>query len=166
MEVNNSLDISHDQRTTILSLLDRHLPGTEAWVYGSRANWTARSHSDLDLVVFATNSQSSRVGALREAFEESNLPFRVDLFVWNDIPDSFRSNILVKHVVLVENSNDWDIWHRAIAWHYFIGVEEFTIANLQDGLSKPKYVTPVPKVHESIGRIKEKYSKAASHYEA
>lgn len=81
MEVTNAIDITRDQRITALSLLKRHLPDTTAWVYGSRMNTTAKSHSDLDLVVFAEKEQSSGVGAMREAFEESNLPFRVDLFV-------------------------------------------------------------------------------------
>ena len=54
-------------------------------------------------MVFATPEQNGRVGALREAFEESNLPFRVDLFVWDEVPESFRRNRLsAEHVVLVE----------------------------------------------------------------
>ena len=54
------------------------------------------------MVVFATPEQSSQVFALREAFEESNLPFRVDLFVWDDVPERFRKRIEAEHVVLVE----------------------------------------------------------------
>ena len=49
--------------------------------------------SDLDLVVFATPKQCRRVGDLREAFEESDLPFRVDLFVWDEIPENFRERV-------------------------------------------------------------------------
>lgn len=69
-------------------------------MYGSRAKWTARPQSDLDMVVFATPEQSSQVFGLREAFEESNLPFRVDLFVWDDVPERFRERIEAEHVVL------------------------------------------------------------------
>jgi type I restriction enzyme S subunit len=36
--------------------------------------------------------------------EESSLPFRVDLLVWDDIPESFRENIQRAYVVLVEES--------------------------------------------------------------
>ena len=78
---------------TLLELLERHLPNTGAWVYGSRAKWTSRPQSDLDLVVFATPEQNGRVSDLREAFEESNLPFRVDLFVWDAVPEQFRKHI-------------------------------------------------------------------------
>ena len=99
--VDQAIDISAEERDTIIALLQRHLPDTAAWVYGSRANWTSRPQSDLDLVVFATPEQRRQVGQLREAFEESNLPFRVDLFVWDEIPDSFREQIERQHIPVV-----------------------------------------------------------------
>ena len=102
MGIDGNIDITTEQRATVLALLKRHLPATTAWVYGSRAKWTARPHSDLDLVVFATPEQHNQVGALREAFEESNLPFRVELFVWDTVPESFREQIEAEHAVLVE----------------------------------------------------------------
>ena len=102
MGVDRPLDITADQRKTLLALLKRHLPNTTAWVYGSRVKWTARPQSDLDLVVFTKPEQERRVSELREAFEESNLPFRVDLFVWDAVPKQFRKEIEAEHVVLVE----------------------------------------------------------------
>ena len=107
-----AIDITAEQRKTVLALLARHLPNTTAWVYGSRVKWTSRPESDLDLVVFATPAQAGRVSDLREAFEESNLPFRVDLFVWDAVPEQFRKQIEAEHVVLVERrepnvSGEW-----------------------------------------------------------
>ena len=102
MGVDPPIDITTGQRKTILTLLERHLPGTAAWVYGSRAKWTSRPESDLDLVVFTVPGQGRQVGNLREAFEESDLPFRVDLFVWDEVPESFRKQIEAEHVVLAE----------------------------------------------------------------
>ena len=103
MGLDRPIDITTDQRKTVLALLASHLPNTTAWVYGSRVKWTARPESDLDLVVFATPEQTGRVSDLREAFEESNLPFRVDLFVWDEVPEQFRKQIEAEHVVLVES---------------------------------------------------------------
>ena len=100
MGVERTIDITAGQRKTILTLLERHLPGTEAWVYGSRAKWTSQPQSDLDLVVFAAPEQRRGVGNLREAFEESDLPFRVDLFVWDQVPETFREQIEAEHAVL------------------------------------------------------------------
>ena len=103
MEVAQAIDITAEQRSTVLALLERHLPGTKAWVYGSRAKWTSTPQSDLDLVVFSKPAQRRQVGDLREAFDESNLPFRVDLFIWSDVPRSFRQQIEAKHVVFRRN---------------------------------------------------------------
>ena len=101
MGMDGVIDITAKQRQTVLALLARHLPNTTVWVYGSRAKWTSRPQSDLDMVVFATPEQASRVSDLEEAFEESNLPFRVDLFVWDAVPDQFRKKIEREHVVLL-----------------------------------------------------------------
>ena len=103
--MNRTIDITSEQRETLLALLAKHLPDTTAWVYGSRVQWTARPQSDLDMVVFASPSQNSQVSALREALEESNLPFRVDLFVWDDVPESFRKHIKRDHVVFSDYLN-------------------------------------------------------------
>ena len=102
MGLDRPVDINAEQRKTVLVLLAKHLPNTTAWVYGSRVKWTSSPKSDLDLVVFATPEQAGQVSDLREAFEESNLPFRVDLFVWDDVPEQFRKTIEAEHVVLVE----------------------------------------------------------------
>ena len=59
--------------------------------------------SDLDLVVFATPEQGRRVGNLRDALEKSDLPFRVNLFSWEEAPKNFRKRIETERVVLVEN---------------------------------------------------------------
>lgn len=90
MAMDQAFDITPEQRESIISLLSTHLPDTEAWAYDSRVRWTSRPESDLDMVVFAKPEQARSMSDLREAFEESNLPFRVDLFVWDEVPESFR----------------------------------------------------------------------------
>ena len=112
MALNPAIDVTAEQRKTLLALLAKHLPNTAAWVYGSRAKWTSRPQSDLDMVVFAAPQQNGRVNDLREAFEESNLPFRVDLFVWDNTPEQFRKQIEAEHAVLVENGNQYAVAGR------------------------------------------------------
>lgn len=118
MGVNTSIDISAEQRRLLLDLIHQHLPNTPIWAFGSRVKWTTRSNSDLDLVAFATPQQAPQVSALKEAFEESNLPFRVDLLVWDKLPENFQRNIQECYVVLMEGkdveqglvmSSDWQI---------------------------------------------------------
>ncbi len=85
--------VSVDQWQELQRILETCLPGVTVWAFGSRVKGTARKNSDLDLVAFAEASQSPLVGQAREAFEESSLPFRVDLHVWSDLPESYQANI-------------------------------------------------------------------------
>ena len=100
MGVSKTIDMNPKARRTIKELLQRHLPGVTVWAYGSRVKWTARPDSDLDLVVFANQERRSNVANLREAFEESNLPFRVDVFIWNEMPEKFREEIREEYMVV------------------------------------------------------------------
>ena len=102
MGVEQVIDITSSQCKTVLALIQQYLPGVAVWAYGSRVKWTSRPQSDFDLVAFAPLEQKDRVSTLREAFEASDLPFRVDLFVWDEVPGSFRHEITKNHVVLVE----------------------------------------------------------------
>ena len=105
MGIAPAIDLTADQRRTVLALLNRHLPNTTVWAYGSRVKWTSHPASDLDLVAFAKPEQAARLTELREVFDESSLPFSVDLFVWNDVPKDFRKRIETEHVVLVKEES-------------------------------------------------------------
>ena len=102
IEENRPMDITSKQREIILALLKRYLPNTEVWAYGSRIKGTAKPYSDLDMVAFTTKEEVMSVPELREAFEESDLPFRVDFFIWDEIPSNFHRNIKEDHVILQE----------------------------------------------------------------
>jgi type I restriction enzyme S subunit len=96
------IDITTEQRKTLLALLRRFIPGVAVWAYGSRVKWTARPNSDLDLVAFTAPEQSSLVSELKETLAESDLPFLVDFHVWDEVPERFHEIIRKEYVVLQE----------------------------------------------------------------
>lgn len=100
MEVATDIILPPEQLRLVLDLTGKHLPGVEVWAYGSRVRGNPRRYSDLDLVAFTTPGQSAMADGLREALEESDLPIRVDLFVWDELPDSFRRQIERQYAVL------------------------------------------------------------------
>ncbi len=77
--------------TTVLNTLSRHVPDREIRVMGSRAEGRGKPFSDLDLVVMGDQPLSLRArGELRDAFDESNLPFAIDIIEWASSSAAFR----------------------------------------------------------------------------
>ena len=67
----------------------------EIRVIGSRASGQAKPFSDLDLAIMGDEPLSLQVrGALRDDFDESDLPFTVDLVEWATASEAFRRVIL------------------------------------------------------------------------
>ena len=99
-----SIQMTDTQREMLVGFLHRFIPGAAVWAYGSRVRHTARPHSDLDLVVVTSPPQRRLVGELKEALSESDLPFVVDLHVWDEVPEKFHEIIRKEYVVLLEAS--------------------------------------------------------------
>ncbi len=96
------VDIRPDQLEIVQEILLKHLPaGVKVWVFGSRANWTTKDSSDLDLALEGESKLSHKVlGALKDAFEDSALPYTVDVLDLNRIGDSFRKIVESQKVLL------------------------------------------------------------------
>lgn len=86
------VDINPDHLKTIQSILRENLPdGVAVWAFGSRADWTTKDTSDLDLALEGDSTlDHGTIDALKIAFEESSLPYTVDVVDLNRIGDSFR----------------------------------------------------------------------------
>jgi predicted nucleotidyltransferase len=82
------------QLLAVKDILARHLPGAEVRAFGSRVSGSPKPYSDLDLAVLAPQElDAARLEETREAFAESDLPFRVDILDWNAISEEFRKVI-------------------------------------------------------------------------
>ena len=99
----SGIDLTADQRAIVEEILRAHAPGLAVRVFGSRATGRARPLSDLDLVVMTEEPLSlERVADMRDAFSESDLPFRVDLLDWAGVSAAFRRRIDETAVVLID----------------------------------------------------------------
>ncbi len=88
------IDIRPDHLEEVKRILEGHVPECEVRAFGSRARWMAKGYSDLDLAVVGKNKiPRKRMNRLEEAFEESDLPFRVEVLDWHAISESFRNVI-------------------------------------------------------------------------
>ena len=100
-----SVDLNPDHLGTVKAILADHVPECEVRAFGSRATWTARDYSDLDLAVVGEGPLDwPTLSRLKEAFEESDLPMRVDVLDWHATSESFREVIERDYVVLWEEA--------------------------------------------------------------
>ena len=94
--------LDHKNINEIQALLTEHLKEKDnysIYFFGSRATSQYRQYSDLDLWINSTPSLSTtELGQLRELFEESNLPIKVDLVTDDSCTDDFKKGIHNKKV--------------------------------------------------------------------
>ena len=110
------IDLNPHYLETVNAILAEHVPKCEVRAFGSRATWTAKDYSDLDLAVVGKGPLDWKaLGRLKEAFEESNLPMRVDVLDWHSISERFRNAIKQDCVILQARRKQvkTDAWRKA-----------------------------------------------------
>ena len=102
IEITPNIDLRSSHLEIVRKILKQHIPNHKVAAFGSRARWTARKYSDLDLVVLNDEPLPSQdILAIKEDLSESDLPFKVDVVEWAKINESFR-NIIGSDVVLLQ----------------------------------------------------------------
>lgn len=92
--MNKALEIKPEELEHVKQILKHCIPEIKVHAFGSRANHTAKPYSDLDLAIMTEQPLTLQQGAmLTEAFEESDLPFKVDIIDWSTISENFRELI-------------------------------------------------------------------------
>lgn len=96
------MHVTPDERSIIERILRFYLPGQEVWAFGSRVTGKrVKKFSDLDLVIHTEKPFSIREWArVKDAFELSALPFRVDVLDWSTVSPEFRQVIEREYEVI------------------------------------------------------------------
>lgn len=87
------LDLTPRQKAEVCAIVDAHLGRQRVRVFGSRARRKAKPFSDLDLLVLGAPLGAALRGTVEEAFDESDLPFRVDIAEAALLSPAFRAAI-------------------------------------------------------------------------
>lgn len=89
------IDIRPSDLTIVQEILRKSFsPDAKVWVFGSRANGKTKSTSDLDLAIDAGRKLTKDEEiSLIEAFDESDLPYKVDFVDMHYISDNFKETI-------------------------------------------------------------------------
>ena len=83
---------------TVQSVLRAAAPAHEAFAFGSRVRRDSdqnplKPHADLDIALRGEPLRPNAMFILRDAFSQSNLPFRVDVVMQCDLPAHWLSSI-------------------------------------------------------------------------
>ncbi len=107
MATNGELDVAPEQLAIVQAILREHVPDHEVWAFGSRATGTAKPFSDLDLAIITDAPLPlGTIGALEEAFTESDLSWKVDVVDWAIIDGGFRERVRETAVTLLRPMDD------------------------------------------------------------
>ncbi len=81
-----------DARRLVVNKL-QGLP-VRVWLFGSRTRGTASAASDIDLAILPKGTLPEGIlSELREAFEESDIPYKVDVVDLRSVDGAFRRRI-------------------------------------------------------------------------
>ena len=96
------VDIHPNHLKIVLHILRKHLPkNAQVWVFGSRAKCTARKYSDLDLAIDCGKPIPDKYMIdLKDAFIESDLPYKVDVIDWYATSNDFKEMIAEDRIAL------------------------------------------------------------------
>lgn len=73
----------------------------EIFIFGSQANGQAERFSDYDIGISGKGHLSlKKLSLIREAFEESDLPFNVDIVDFSQVSSRFRKQALSRIIKL------------------------------------------------------------------
>lgn len=109
------IDVSPFHLEIIKDILRKYVPRYEVRAFGSRVTWTAKDYSDLDLVILWKEKIPKKIFYnLKEAFQESNLTFRVDVIDWQRISPEFRANIEKQYEVVQKSAEEKSTEARTI----------------------------------------------------
>ena len=88
----NNLLIDSKYLDLLQKIFNEYCPNSEIYAYGSRVNGKAHEGSDLDLTIknFPTDKY---LFELKETISDSNIPFLVDINIFETLPQSFKDEI-------------------------------------------------------------------------
>lgn len=91
-------DLPESDLKLVRTILDRFVPGRDIRIFGARVDGDGKPWSDLDLLLLGDPLPLAVSAALREAFAESDLPWRVDIVEAAALSEELRSRWIASSV--------------------------------------------------------------------
>ena len=86
--------VNEKEMCEVLEIVNKLAANCDVYVFGSRGKGNAKQYSDLDLAFDAgENLDFLQYCVIKEAFEESDIPYRVDVIDYHAADEWFREII-------------------------------------------------------------------------
>lgn len=92
------LNVKQEYLNELKNIFNNYCPNAEIWAYGSRLTNDCHSGSDLDLTVKTFNDDKKYLYELKELLNDSDIPFLIDINIFDNLPQSFQDEILKNYV--------------------------------------------------------------------
>ena len=88
------ISVSSEEFEIIKNILNSYIKKGKVYAFGSRYKNNNRKFSDFDIAIDMGEKLSFEfLNIVKDAFEESDLPYRVDIIDYNNISDKFKKII-------------------------------------------------------------------------
>lgn len=92
------LNVKQEYLNELKNIFSNYCPKAEIWAYGSRLTNDCHSGSDLDLTVKTFNDENKYLYELKELLNDSDIPFLIDINIFDNLSQSFQDEILKNYV--------------------------------------------------------------------
>ena len=98
------IHVTDDEMNIILNIIEKYASNCDVLAFGSRYKGTHWKHSDLDLAFSGEKELGYlRIAELKDAFEESDLPYSVDVLDYKAVSPNFRAIIDKGNKIIYKN---------------------------------------------------------------
>lgn len=99
-ESRSAYDIQPKDKTKIIALTSALFPQAKIYLFGSRATHTFSHGSDIDIAIdIGHEIDFVAVGELREILNATNIPQKIDVVDFNEIPEPMQQEIVKTGVI-------------------------------------------------------------------
>jgi predicted nucleotidyltransferase len=85
---------------TIKQIINRYLNNPKIKIFGSRTNGSSNKNSDIDIAIISDKKIDFKTLAeIKIAFEESDIPYRVDIIDYISASENFKK--------IIDSSSEW-----------------------------------------------------------
>ena len=88
------IDLHEKYIDFIKEIIENYLQNCKIYLFGSRVKNTAKKYSDIDIALDCQNLNDNILLKIKNDFENSTLPYEVDVVDLNTISTTFKTHII------------------------------------------------------------------------